>query len=541
MISNLGRQIPRLSVWTLAILPGLSRILTLATLRSVLARFGAYRLSLWRPGPPLAGGEQFRSRSRKFLGEASVLTVGTVIGAIGPLAGAPLLTRVYGPDAIGAWALFSTFALVSGAVLTWKYELAIVLPSRDTVAINVIAISLLSQLVMTIVLVTIFYHAASFFIASVDPDLVLFWLPFMLLAVGFQSVCHYWALRKQAFWAMSTFLVIQPWLVIILQILLGIYSGGKTDQLIAGSVLAYLVASALFAASIYATTPRLLWHYVKPADMYDVARQYHRFAFYSVPYALLAMAANRALILLFAVFTSPASVGFLAIAMRVTSLPKDLISPGFHNAFFRWAAIHIHEPGALEHLTRDILRLKIITGVPAVVLFAMNAPALFGMIFGSQWQQAGVYAALLAAPRFCGVLTNWLDPVYSVLQKQRTSFLLEVSYDVLMFGAVSACLMIGDDPLWAVAAFSVTNVVYNLVWLVVTFWIVGLPIGLLAESVGLVLLMIAIFLAVHFSAQVLLDPLGYALICGAAVLSVWILTGRKAMLLLQTRAEPQSG
>ena len=55
---------------------------------------------------------------------------------------APVLTRLYGPEAFGFLALFTSITSIIGVVACMRCELAIMLPKTDEEAANLLGLSL---------------------------------------------------------------------------------------------------------------------------------------------------------------------------------------------------------------------------------------------------------------------------------------------------------------------------------------------------------------------------------------------------------------
>ena len=64
------------------------------------------------------------------------LVTGTTFAQIIAVLASPLLTRLYGPEAFGFLALFTSITSIIGVIACMRYELAIMLPKTDEEAAN---------------------------------------------------------------------------------------------------------------------------------------------------------------------------------------------------------------------------------------------------------------------------------------------------------------------------------------------------------------------------------------------------------------------
>jgi SAM-dependent methyltransferase len=70
-------------------------------------------------------------------------------------------------------------------------------------------------------------------------------------------------------------------------------------------------------------------------------------------------------------------------------------------------------------------------------------------------------------------LTSWLDRVFDVRGRQRLSLGLEFTGNAASLGALVVTLMLTGNPVRAVAAFSVSEVLYSIVWLCTAYHVAG--------------------------------------------------------------------
>ena len=87
-------------------------------------------------------------RSSSFATDVLKLVTGTTFAQIIAILASPLLTRLYGPEAFGFLALFTSITSIIGVIACMRYEMAIMLPKTDEEAANLPALCLLSVAVV---------------------------------------------------------------------------------------------------------------------------------------------------------------------------------------------------------------------------------------------------------------------------------------------------------------------------------------------------------------------------------------------------------
>src|SRR5690554_2501445 len=97
------------------------------------------------------------SKPSAFATDVLKLVTGTTLAQIIVVLTSPLLTRLYGPEAFGFYALFASITGILGVIACMRYELAIMLPKTDEEAANLLGLSLLSVTVISALTVPALY------------------------------------------------------------------------------------------------------------------------------------------------------------------------------------------------------------------------------------------------------------------------------------------------------------------------------------------------------------------------------------------------
>jgi lipopolysaccharide exporter len=89
------------------------------------------------------------SRSSSFATDILKLVTGTTFAQVVTILASPLLTRLYGLEAFGFLALFTSITSIIGVIACMRYELAIMLPKTDEEAANLLGLCLLCVAVVS--------------------------------------------------------------------------------------------------------------------------------------------------------------------------------------------------------------------------------------------------------------------------------------------------------------------------------------------------------------------------------------------------------
>ncbi|WP_292521939.1 hypothetical protein [Methanoculleus sp.] len=96
-------------------------------------------------------------RSSSFATDVLKLVTGTTFAQIIAVLASPLLTRLYGPEAFGFLAIFTSITGILGVIACLRYEMAIMLPKTNEEAANLLDLCLLCVAVVSALTVPALY------------------------------------------------------------------------------------------------------------------------------------------------------------------------------------------------------------------------------------------------------------------------------------------------------------------------------------------------------------------------------------------------
>ena len=398
--------------------------------------------------------------SSQFASSVIALAGGTAIGQLVVIIASPLISRIYSPAELGVLAVFVSFLAPAISVAALRYEVAIVIPRSDRVAVHLLWLSLLLvcflvSLAAVVVLIAGHRLVSIAGVPALGPYLSL--LPISMLGGGIYLVFSAWAIRRQRYSLIGrTRLIQQIWLV-SLQSALGIASAGPLGLLV-GDALGRSAGSLTIVRSLF--PGRSLWH-SRPrrlASLLAVARRYRRFPMYSTGPALLNSFSLQLPVILLAGYYGSTTVGLFAIGNRVLAGPLNLVGAAVSQVLLGSAArVGAGNPLELERLCRRTVLRLVQIGIVTVVPVAFVAPWAFSLVFGPEWHEAGVYVQLLAPMIFCQFAFGPLGTVLDVLERQDLHVYREIARIVLMTAAVFIGASLGAGDRLTIALLSIAG------------------------------------------------------------------------------------
>jgi O-antigen/teichoic acid export membrane protein len=170
--------------------------------------------------------------------------------------------------------------------------------------------------------------------------------------------------------------------------------------------------------------------------------------------------------LIFAAFFGATATGFYALAHHVLSKPMALIGGAVGQVFFS-NAVESNRNGTLPLLVSSLHEKLAHVTMPPMVLLIFKGPELFGLVFGSKWTEAGVYAQWMAPWIYFMCVSSPLSTILTVLEKQKVTLAFQLLLFLLRILAIAVGVQSGD-MLVTVKIFSVANsIAYFILFIII--------------------------------------------------------------------------
>jgi O-antigen/teichoic acid export membrane protein len=169
------------------------------------------------------------------------LLSGTTIAQAVPILISPILTRLYTPEEFGLLALFTSLSFILGAIANGCYEFAVILPKKDSDAINIAVLGALIAFVFSILLlvtVIVFNKPISTILGNVEFSLWLYLVPVSVLAISWFNIFSYYNVRIKQYRNIAKANIIKAMVLAIIQVSLGFAKVG-TAGLISGQLASF--------------------------------------------------------------------------------------------------------------------------------------------------------------------------------------------------------------------------------------------------------------------------------------------------------------
>ena len=356
--------------------------------------------------------------ARVMLRRAGTLLAGSGGSQLIALGLAPLLTRLYDPYAFGAFGMFVAVTTLAASVATLGLENAIVIerdPEQARVAFGCCLVVATGIAILTAALTALAWRVGLLPELSADAA----WLvgP-SVLALAAGNVLANRALSLERPGAVAIGRLLRGAGVGVAQTALAAASASGLS-LIEGGLAGQAVALAATAWMLRATPgPRL----GSAGECRALLVRHRSLLAWSSPQNVLNSLGNSAVPAIVGRIAGDDAVGGFTLANRVVLLPAVTLGEAMRQSLLTSMSRVAHDDAALWRLTaRTTLALAVPLGGLAAVAM-LTGPALFALVFGPRWGDAGVDAGLLLIAQAAGMANIPAVTVIVVRGWQRALF-----------------------------------------------------------------------------------------------------------------------
>lgn len=411
----------------------------------------------------------------KFARNVAIVATGTAGAQAITMAFAPVITRIYGPEAFGVLGAFTAILMVLSPIAALSYPIAIVLPKRDDDAVGLAKLSIGIALAISMITAFVLWCfkdsiVGIFNLQAVEAFIML--LPLAMLFSAAMAIMSQWLIRKKLFKITARVAVLQAiWL-----------NSAKAGIGLFSPVAAVLVVLATFGSVLHAL---MLWVGVNrnaegrlvdairrdagASRAREVAWQYRDFAYYRTPQIVLNAASQSMPVLILASFFGPASAGFYALGRMVMAMPATLIGNAVGDVFYPRISEAAHNGEKMSALLlKSTLFLLIVGMIPFGTVFVFG-PQLFSLVFGQEWVVAGEYARWISLWLLFMFANQPAVKTLPVLRAQGFHLIFTVFTIGFRAVALFAGYKVFDSDLISVVLFCVTSMILNVTLIMLTY------------------------------------------------------------------------
>lgn len=360
----------------------------------------------------------------------------------------PIISRLYSPEAFGAYALVVSLAAIASPAVGLSIETAAMLPDEDT---DVPALAWIG--ILGIVVLSLLYGLGVWLWTLLSPDSAAASVPGIALFVGLVSaitalfgLANQLALRDLRYLLVAQRPLIQAIGISCSQLLLSLISRTSLS-LNLGDLIGRCAGIALLL--------RKTRHYfarTTKAEIVAALREYWRFPLVFAPSGVLNSFGLQAPLVFVSLWFGLGASGQLGMAERIVAIPIALISASVGQIIDAEISKNIRERN--PRFRQTFLRLSLALGGVAVIAgtgFALLGPVVVTWFLGEEWRTAGHFVQILGVVVAIRLVSSPLSQIIGLFQKAFANFLLDIIRVALMAISISLVMAFAlpiDTALW---------------------------------------------------------------------------------------------
>jgi O-antigen/teichoic acid export membrane protein len=404
----------------------------------------------------------FSFLKKEFVKNVLTLITGSALSQVVIYASILILTRLFSTELFGIYILFSSATLIIKPLATLQYEFAIVLPKKDTDAINLVGFSfiiLVSYCLLLLIIIFFFNKNIADFFNITELANFIYLLPLSVFLFGGVSIFDYWNNRTNMFKNISKGLLTKSAVMSSSQIAVG-FSSFNSLGLIPGMLMGQFL-QLLFLIKASAKSMVHLTKEISLKRMLFLAKRYKDIPVFNTIINLTNNLSNELPVLLITKYFGLASSGIYGLAIKFTRAPVGIFQQSINQVFFNKASKIYNDDGNLHALVlKTAKHLLFISSFLFIPLFIVSF--YLDIIFGENWTDVGLYSRILIPWLFFSFLSNPITPLILILNKQKTMVVFDAFLLVFRFLALFSGYYFYNSIVIALILFSGIGMLFNI-------------------------------------------------------------------------------
>lgn len=398
------------------------------------------------------------------------LVLGAGLAQAISLIAAPLLARIYGPQSFGEQSALLSIASPMVALTSLAFPIAIVIARSEIEALALARLALIGSLILSPVLTGVFFLDGMWLLHLLGLEgiaIYMIMLPVVVLLTTMNMSAGYLLARRGAHGLSAKAAVAASTLGNIAKIILGL-SWPNTLSLVAGNAISYIVAPVLANTRrpIITTESTTL-----SFALLKATAQHHRdFPLLRAPQNFIAAVSQSLPVIGLTAGFGPDIAGQYAIALVLAGAPITLIGNAAQTVLYP----RLTEASRMGENTTKLLAFATLglalAAAPFFLIILFLGPWLFIVLLGSEWQDAGVFAALMVPWLWLGLLNRPSVSLIPVLGLQHGLLFYEIVSTAFKLLAILLCLQSAYSPRLTVGIFSAIGAFAYTILIVWVFW-----------------------------------------------------------------------
>lgn len=404
---------------------------------------------------------------------------GTGLNIVVQIIVSPILTRLYGPDGYGTYALFTAICSNIALVSTMRFPQAFLLPRQDRDFHVLMRLTFLTSFGTSLLLFLLLLGGGGALLKLLKADVLLpyqYLIPVMIFITGANQIFGQWQYRLNSF---KKSVVIDTGLLIgvrFFNLTYGWLSNGNRVGLVLGDCLGKTFGLLLSAKFIIKNEIGALFRRISFFEIRQAFLAYKAYPLLNLPGVWLILTSEQLPFFLLAGRFGLPALGLLSFAISMLDLPKRLFAYSVSSVFFKKGVdLYTQSLSSLqEAVTKMFYGLLVLAAVPYTAI-AVFGPLIFSFVFGTDWELSGKLAQYLSCYYALELICVSFDSIFYILRREKQLFYFQVCAFVGRLVTLLGALQIFKSLEECVAALALFNILLYSSQLIAVFRFMKLP------------------------------------------------------------------
>lgn len=411
------------------------------------------------------------------------ISSGTVIGQIISVISLPIITRIYGAEIMGVWAIIYAIAVIINTLSDVGLIQSIMVEDESSVQRTYSVVSALIVIIDLAAIAVVYFYCAV--ILDYDSSLILVTVFFTFIysiSLQFVQLSYTWLNRNKEYSVLMKNPIINQGSIMFFSIVLGL-AGCKQYGYYIGVTAGQILTLLHMKRHLPAKTP---WPTV--LDIKEVIIKNKEFVKYQMPTNLTLQFRNQLPNLLIGGLFGNTMLGYFSVSQKLLNIPVTFIGQALGKVFYQRCSEMQREGQKLgEFIYRNLSRAMMLAFVPMALLAAYGDAAVV-IFFGGEYAVSGIIVRIIVFRAFFTFVSSATQGMDIVLKKQQYAMFAGIVQTLAIALAVLLSYYFSNDIIVCSIMITIAFICVQITYFCVMFKVMSIPMSYYLKNITLSLL-----------------------------------------------------